>query len=79
MYSGLMFDEIIMDYIKRNLSSHHTAENECVFTQIFLTSYINTGDHFKISIGRKKLMSVYKCHVNISVKKGTKLNIIGTV
>ena len=35
MSSGLIFDEIIMDHIKRNVSSHsHTAENDCVFTQI---------------------------------------------
>ena len=36
MSSGLMFDDIIMDHIKRNASSHtHTAENDCVFTRIF--------------------------------------------
>ena len=35
MSSGLMFDYIIMDNIKRNVSSHtYTAENDCVFTQI---------------------------------------------
>ena len=34
MSSGFMFDDIIMGHIKRNVSSHHTAENDCVFTQI---------------------------------------------
>ena len=34
MSSGLMFDEIIMGHIQRNVLSHHTAENDCVFTQI---------------------------------------------
>ena len=34
MSSGLMFDDIIMGHIKRNILSHHTAENDCVFTQI---------------------------------------------
>ena len=34
MSSGLMFEDIIMDHIKRNVSSHHTSENDCVFTQI---------------------------------------------
>ena len=35
MSSGLMFDDIIMDNIKRIVSSHnHTAEHDCVFTQI---------------------------------------------
>ena len=57
--SDLMFDYIIVDDIKRIVSSHtHTVENDCVFTQIFLTSYIYTGGHFNISIGRKELMSV---------------------
>ena len=32
--SGLMFDEIIMGHIKRNALSHHTTDNDCVFTQI---------------------------------------------
>ena len=33
--SGLMFDDIIMDHIKRIVSSHTlTAEQDCVFTQI---------------------------------------------
>ena len=35
MSSGLMFDDIIMDNIKRIVSSHpHTAEHDCVFTHI---------------------------------------------
>ena len=35
MYSGLMVDEIIMDHIKINQSSHkYTKEHDCVFTQI---------------------------------------------
>ena len=34
MSSGLMFDDIIMGTIKRNVLSHHTAEMDCVFTQI---------------------------------------------
>ena len=39
MYSSLMFDDIIMDHIKRNVSSHsHTAENDYVFKHI--VSYI---------------------------------------
>ena len=38
MSSGLMFYDIIMYHIKRNVSSHyHAAENDCVFTHIFLT------------------------------------------
>ena len=33
--SGLMVDDIIMDHIKRNQSSHqYTEEHDCVFTQI---------------------------------------------
>ena len=32
--SGLMFDDIIMGHINRNSLSHHTTENDCVFTQI---------------------------------------------
>ena len=36
MFSGLMFDEIIMNHIKRIESSHnHTEEHDCVFTHIF--------------------------------------------
>ena len=34
MPSGLMFDDIIMGHIKINVLSHHTAETDCVFTQI---------------------------------------------
>ena len=35
MYSGLMFDNIIMDHIKRIESSHnHTEEHDCVFINI---------------------------------------------
>ena len=35
MSSGMMFDDIIMDNIKRIVSSHnHTEEHDCVFTQI---------------------------------------------
>ena len=35
MSSGLMFDDIIMDHIKRIQSSHnYTEEHDCVFTQI---------------------------------------------
>ena len=58
MSSGLMFDDIIMDHMKIIVSSHNpTAENDCFFAQIFLTSYVYTGGHFKISIGRRELMS----------------------
>ena len=56
--SGLMFDDIIMGTIKRNLSSHHTAETDFVLIQIFLISDIYTGGHFNISTGRKELMNV---------------------
>ena len=60
MSSGLMFDDIIMDNIKRNVSSHsNTAENDCVFTQIVShIIYIYTGGHYKIFTGRKELMRV---------------------
>ena len=34
MSCGLIFDYIIMGTIKRNVLSHHTAETDCVFTQI---------------------------------------------
>ena len=35
MSSALMFDDIIMDHIKRIESSHnHTEEHDCVFTNI---------------------------------------------
>ena len=41
MSSGLMFDDIIMGHIKRNVSSHsNTAENDCVLHRLFLTLYI---------------------------------------
>ena len=33
--SGLMFDDIIMGTIKRNVLSYHSTETDCVFTQIF--------------------------------------------
>ena len=39
MSSGLMFDDIIMGKINRNVLSHHTVETDCVFTQI--VSHIN--------------------------------------
>ena len=59
MSSGLMFDDIIMGHIKRNVLSHHTAENDCVFTQnVSHIIYIYTGGHYKIFTGRKELMSV---------------------
>ena len=32
--SGLMFDDIIMGTINRNVLSHYTAEMDCVFTHI---------------------------------------------
>ena len=35
MSSGLMFDDIIMGTIKRNVLSNHTAETDFVFTQIY--------------------------------------------
>ena len=34
MSSALIFDDIIMGHIKINVLSHHTAENDCVFTHI---------------------------------------------
>ena len=34
MFSGLMFYDIIMGTINKNVLSHHTAETDCVFTQI---------------------------------------------
>ena len=34
MSSGLMFDDIIMGKINLNELPHHTAETDCVFTQI---------------------------------------------
>ena len=59
MSSGLIFDDIIMGTIKRNLLSHHTAETDCVFTQIFShIIYIYTGSHFNIFTGGEALMSV---------------------
>ena len=34
MYSGLMFDYIIMDIISNNKLAHPTEENDCLFTHI---------------------------------------------
>ena len=50
MSSGLMFDDIIIDHMKRMVSSHtHTAENDCVFTQIvYHISYIYRGSLQKL-------------------------------
>ena len=68
MSSGLMLNDIFIDHIKRNVLLHHTAENGYVFTHIVShIIYIYTGGHFKIVTVRKELMSVYKCHVKISV------------
>ena len=65
--SGLMFDDIIMGHIKSTLLSHHTAENDCVFTQIIShIIYIYRGS-LQDYYWKKELMSVYKCHENISV------------
>ena len=60
MSSGLMVDDIIMDHIKRNQSSHkYTEEHYFVFTQIDTDMiYIYTGGHSKIYIGKRELMSV---------------------
>ena len=33
MSSDLMFDDIIMGKVKRNVLSHHTTETDCVKTQ----------------------------------------------
>ena len=58
--SGLMVDDIIMDHIKRNRSSHkYNEEHDFVFTQIDTDMiYIYTGGHSKIYIGKRELMSV---------------------
>ena len=59
MSSGLMIDDILMGHIKINVLAHHTAENDCVFTQIVShIIYIYTKGHFKIYTGRKEVMSV---------------------
>ena len=66
--SGMIFDDIIMDHIKINVSSHTlTAENDCVLTQIVShIIYINRGSvHYFYR--KKELMSVYKCHMDITV------------
>ena len=34
MFIGLMFDDIIMDIIRKNKLAHPTEENDCLFTQI---------------------------------------------
>ena len=54
MSIGLMFDDIIMDHIKRIVSSDNpTAEHDCFFTHIVSDIiYIYRG-HFNISIGRR--------------------------
>ena len=54
--SGLMVDDIIMDHIKRTLSSHnYTKEHDCVLTQM---------DTDMIYIYRGSLQDLYR-------KKGT--------
>ena len=63
-----MVDDIIMDHIKRTQSSHEYKQgHDCVFTKMDTNMiYIYTGGHFKIYIGKKELMSVLICHVNIT-------------
>ena len=59
MSSGLMFDEIIMGKINRNVLSNHTTETDCVFTQIIShIIYIYTGGHFNIFYGKNELTSI---------------------
>ena len=57
--SGLIFDYIIMVHIKRNVLSHHNAENDCVFTHIVshIIIYIE-GVTSRFSHGGKEPMSV---------------------
>ena len=65
MSSGLMVDDIIMDYIKRTQSSlWYKQVHDFVFTKMDTNMiYIYTGGHSKIYIGKKELMSVLICHV----------------
>ena len=75
MYSGLMVDDIIMDYIKRTQSSH-----DCVFTQIdtdMIYIYRCWNMNFSINghialgliyIQRKELMSLMTINLLICLK-----------
>ena len=58
MSSGLMFDDIIMDIIRKNEFSHPTAETDCVFTQIENNIICMYRGSLNISTGKKELTSV---------------------
>ena len=58
MYSGLMFDKIIIDLTRNNELPHPTEENDSISTQLGKTSFIYTGGHFKIFTEKKELTSV---------------------
>ena len=69
MSNSLMFDDITMNIISNNEFPHTTEENDCLFTQIDnIIIYMYKGS-LQDFYYKKELMSVYKFHVYISIKK----------
>ena len=58
MYSGLMFDDIIMDIIRNNKLSHHSEENDCIFTHIENNIICMYRGHFNICTEKWELTTV---------------------